>query len=59
MRLVYEGIANVATVESAAKSFFNISMGPFELMNLTGLPITFHACTALKKHWGTSMRPAH
>lgn len=47
MRIVYEKRANIPTVEAASKSFFNIGLGPFELMNLTGLPITLHACNAL------------
>lgn len=57
MRIVAEQEANIATVEHAAKAFFNIGMGPFELMNVTGLPITFHASTALANSLGSFYAP--
>lgn len=56
--ILNEGIANSKTIEEAAKQFFNISMGPFELMNVTGLPITMHSCTALAKSLGSFYAPA-
>lgn len=52
MRIKQEGLANIATIEAAAKACFGIGMGPFELMNVTGLPITLHAATALGKALG-------
>ncbi len=47
MRIVKEGAADIATVEAAAKRAFGVGMGPFELMNVTGVPITLHAATTL------------
>lgn len=47
MRIVKEGVADIATVEAAAKRAFGAGMGPFELMNVTGVPITLHAATTL------------
>ena len=47
MRIVKEGLADIATVEAAAKRAFGAGMGPFELMNVTGVPITLHAATTL------------
>lgn len=47
MRIVKEGMADIATVELAAKKAFGAGMGPFELMNVTGVPITLHAATTL------------
>ena len=47
VRLHEEGIANIATIEWAAKKAFGVGMGPFELMNVTGVPITMHAANTL------------
>lgn len=57
MSIVHEGFASLATVEEAAKRFFKISMGPFTLMNVTGLPITYHASLALAQYLGPFYAP--
>jgi len=57
MRILEEGIANIATIEAAAKQFFQIGIGPFQLMNITGLPITFHSCLSLAKAFGDFYAP--
>ncbi|MFZ9887776.1 MAG: 3-hydroxyacyl-CoA dehydrogenase/enoyl-CoA hydratase family protein [Myxococcota bacterium] len=57
MRLVEEGVANIATVEAAAKEAFGVGMGPFELMNVTGVPITLHAATTLGAELGHFYAP--
>lgn len=49
VRLLEEGIANIPTIEEGAKQAFKIGMGPFELMNVTGIPIAVHASTTLGK----------
>ncbi|MFN8547776.1 MAG: 3-hydroxyacyl-CoA dehydrogenase NAD-binding domain-containing protein [Candidatus Eisenbacteria bacterium] len=51
-RLLEEGIADIPTIEAAAKDAFKIGMGPFELMNLTGVPIAYHAAESLAKRLG-------
>ncbi len=48
IRALEEGIADIPTIEEAAKRAFKIGMGPFELMNVTGIPIALHAATTLK-----------
>lgn len=48
VRLLEENVANKATIDAAAKKAFFIGMGPFELMNVTGIPITQHAANTLK-----------
>ncbi|MDA0713463.1 MAG: 3-hydroxyacyl-CoA dehydrogenase/enoyl-CoA hydratase family protein [bacterium] len=57
MRLVNEKKANIATVEAAAKKTFGIAMGPFELMNITGVPIALHAATTLANELGDFYAP--
>ena len=51
-RMLEEGVANIPTIEEAAKQAFKIGMGPFELMNLTGIPIAAHASTTLGNELG-------
>jgi enoyl-CoA hydratase/3-hydroxyacyl-CoA dehydrogenase len=51
-RMLQEGMANIATLEEAAKQAFEIGMGPFELMNVTGIPIAVHASTTLGNELG-------
>jgi len=51
-RMLEEGLANIPTIEAAAKQAFKIGMGPFELMNVTGIPIAVHASTTLGNELG-------
>jgi enoyl-CoA hydratase/3-hydroxyacyl-CoA dehydrogenase len=51
-RMLEEGLADIATIEEAAKQAFKIPMGPFELMNVTGIPIAVHASTTLGNELG-------
>jgi len=51
-RILAEGVADIATIEAAAKQAFGIGMGPFELMNVTGIPITVHASATLAEQLG-------
>ncbi len=51
-RMLEEGVANIPTIEEAAKQAFGIGMGPFELMNVTGIPIAVHASTTLGNELG-------
>jgi len=58
VRLLEEGVADIATIEEAAKRGFKIGMGPFELMNVTGVPIALHAATTLGNELGSFYAPA-
>ncbi len=51
-RMLEEGLANIPTIEKAAVQAFKIGMGPFELMNVTGIPIAVHASTTLGNELG-------
>lgn len=57
-RMFEEGIADIATIEEAGKRAFKIGMGPFELMNVTGIPIAVHAATTLGNELGHFYAPA-
>lgn len=58
VRLFQEGVADLSTIEAAAKEAFRIGMGPFELMNLTGMPIAVHAANTLGRKLGSFYLPA-
>lgn len=47
VKLLETGVADIPTIEWAAKKAFRIGMGPFELMNVTGVPIALHAADTL------------
>lgn len=53
VHVLQEGIANIPTIEEAGKRAFKIGMGPFELMNVTGIPIAVHATTTMGKELGS------
>ena len=58
VRLLEEGIADIPSIEAAAKERFRIGMGPFELMNVTGVPIAMHAANTLGEQLGPFYAPA-
>ncbi len=58
VRLLEMGAADIATIEAAAKKAFGVAMGPFELMNVTGVPTAFHAAETLGRELGALYAPA-
>ena len=57
IRMVEEG-TNTATIEDVAKQAFGITMGPFCLMNVIGIPIVYHIASNLGKKAGHFYAPA-
>ncbi|GAB6906830.1 conserved hypothetical protein [Desulfosarcina cetonica] len=57
VKVVEEGLADIPTVEQAAKKAFKIGMGPFELMNVTGIPIAVHSATTFSQELGPFYGP--
>jgi enoyl-CoA hydratase/3-hydroxyacyl-CoA dehydrogenase len=58
VRLLEEEVADLPTIEEATKKTFGTAMGPFELMNVTGVPISLHAATTLGEAFGRFYAPA-
>ncbi len=58
VRILDDGVADVATIEWAAKQAFGVGMGPFQLMNVTGVPISLHAATTLGRELHPFYAPA-
>ena len=57
-RLAEEGVASLATIEEVGRELFGATLGPFELMNVTGVPIAFHAESSLFRSFGPAYAPA-
>jgi enoyl-CoA hydratase / 3-hydroxyacyl-CoA dehydrogenase len=57
-RIAEEGVASPATIEGVGRELFGATLGPFELMNVTGIPIAFHAQTSLFRAFGPAYAPA-
>ena len=57
-RLAEEGVASLATIEEVGRELFGATLGPFELMNVTGIPIAFHAESSLYRAFGPAYAPS-
>jgi enoyl-CoA hydratase/3-hydroxyacyl-CoA dehydrogenase len=57
VRLLAEGVAPLDVIEATAKRGFRLGMGPFELMNVTGVPIAKHAADGLAAYLGDFYQP--
>jgi len=52
VRLLEEGVADIPTIEHTCKELFSVGMGPFQLMNVTGVRIAMHAADGLASELG-------
>ena len=57
-RILEEGIANVPTIDHAAKKLLGVGMGPFLLVNVTGVPLALHTQAVLHERLGLFYKPA-
>ncbi len=57
-RIREEGLANISTIETAANRLLGTNLGPFQLMNVTGIPIAFHSETSLALAFGDFYAPS-
>ncbi len=58
VRLLEEGSGTTASIDKIACEIFNVGMGPFALMNATGVPIAMHAAQTLADAFGPFYAPA-
>lgn len=56
-KMLEEGIGSIAEIDTICMKTFGIGMGPFALMNATGVPIALHAQKTLE-HFGPSYKVA-
>ncbi len=59
VRMLEEGIAAPAEIDQVACELFGCAMGPFALMNATGIPIAYHAARTLGEQYGPFYLPAN
>ncbi len=57
-RLYEEGCGSIAFIDRVACEVFGVGMGPFALMNATGVPIAMHAADGLASVLGPFYAPA-
>jgi enoyl-CoA hydratase/3-hydroxyacyl-CoA dehydrogenase len=57
IRILEEGWTNAPTIDQAAMDAFGVGMGPFKLMNVTGIPIAYHAAVTLRNKLGPFYAP--
>jgi enoyl-CoA hydratase/3-hydroxyacyl-CoA dehydrogenase len=58
IRMLDERVANAITIDETAKRTFGVGMGPFELMNVSGVPIALHASTTIGNAYGPLYGPS-
>lgn len=52
VRMLEEKMANIPTIEAAAMAVFQLPLGPYELMNVSGIPIAVHSADTLSREIG-------
>lgn len=57
-RMLGEGVASAGTIEAAGRGLTGATLGPFELMNVTGTTIAFHSMGSLHAAFGRAYEPA-
>ncbi|HYK92908.1 MAG TPA: enoyl-CoA hydratase-related protein, partial [Thermoplasmata archaeon] len=57
-RMLGEGVTSIGTIEAAGRAFTGATLGPFELMNVTGTAISFHSMQSLEAAFGVAYAPA-
>ena len=57
-RILEQGLADIPTIDKATMDSLNIGMGPFKLMNVTGIPIAHHSCESLASTLGLFYVPS-
>src|SRR5215475_2290775 len=57
IRMLEERVANAITIDEIAKRTFRVGMGPFELMNVSGVPIALHASPTIGGAYGPLYGP--
>ncbi|MBI2398978.1 MAG: 3-hydroxyacyl-CoA dehydrogenase/enoyl-CoA hydratase family protein [Xanthomonadales bacterium] len=58
VRVYAEGLGSIPTIDAVACEVFGVGMGPFALMNATGVPIAQHAAEGLAAKLGPFYAPA-
>lgn len=58
IRMLDEGVADIPTIDEAACEALGLSMGPYKLINVSGVPLAYHAAASLAESVGDFYAPA-
>lgn len=58
MRIFEEGIASIEDIDKAMRFGFNHPIGPFQLMDMSGLDVVYHSLKGLTKVYGERFKPS-
>jgi 3-hydroxybutyryl-CoA dehydrogenase len=57
LRIYDEGIASIEDIDKAMRLGFNHPIGPFQLIDMSGLDVVYHALEGLTKVYGDRFKP--
>ncbi len=57
MRIYEEGIASIEDIDKAMRFGFNHPIGPFQLMDMSGIDVVYHSLKNLKDVYGERFKP--
>ena len=57
-RLLEEGFGSISFIDKVAVETFKVGIGPFALMNATGVPIALHSAETLEDAFGPMYKPS-
>lgn len=58
LRIHEEGIASIEDIDKAMRLGFNHPIGPFQLVDMSGVDVVFHALEGLTREYGDRFKPS-
>ncbi len=58
LRIHEEGIASIEDIDKAMRLGFNHPIGPFQLIDMSGVDVVFHALEGLTREYGARFKPS-
>lgn len=58
LRIYEEGIASIEDIDKAMRLGFNHPIGPFQLIDMSGVDVVFHALEGLTREYGDRFKPS-
>ena len=58
LRIHEEGIASIEDIDKAMRLGFNHPIGPFQLIDMSGVDVVFHALEGLTREYGDRFKPS-
>ena len=58
LRIHEEGLASIEDIDKAMRLGFNHPIGPFQLIDMSGVDVVFHALEGLTREYGERFKPS-